>query len=121
MIKTGKVKATQIGTGSQPKAYTIKRSDLEAQAKTQEEPTPILSLNLVQRLGGSQYGVPHNSNNEPRSGRSEVTLSSVSAITYESGRYKIRIQNRVFLKLREMRVFPCFRRFQDACNTRNSV
>ena len=55
MIKTGKVKATQIGTGSQPKAYTIKRSDLEAQAKTQEEPTPILSLNLVQRLGGSQY------------------------------------------------------------------
>jgi excisionase family DNA binding protein len=38
MIKTGKLKATQIGTGSQRKAYTIKRSDLEALAKTQKEP-----------------------------------------------------------------------------------
>lgn len=38
MIKTGKLKATQIGTGSQRKAYTIKRSDLEALAKVQEEP-----------------------------------------------------------------------------------
>ncbi|MDA7915455.1 helix-turn-helix domain-containing protein [bacterium] len=38
MIRTGKLKATQIGTGSQRKAYTIKRSDLDALAKIQEEP-----------------------------------------------------------------------------------
>ena len=39
MIKTGKPRAPQIGTGSQRKAYTIKRSELEALAKIQEEPT----------------------------------------------------------------------------------
>ena len=39
MIKTGKLKATQIGTGSQRKAYTIKRSDLDALAKVHDEPT----------------------------------------------------------------------------------
>ena len=39
MIKTGKLRATQIGTGSQRKAYTIKRSDLEALGRIQEETT----------------------------------------------------------------------------------
>lgn len=38
MIKSGKLKATQIGTASQRKASTIKRSDLEALAQIQEQP-----------------------------------------------------------------------------------
>ncbi len=37
MIKTGKLKATQVGTGTQRKAYTIKRSDLEALARAHDE------------------------------------------------------------------------------------
>ncbi len=37
MIKTGKLKATQVGTGSQRKAYTVKRSDLDALAKVHDE------------------------------------------------------------------------------------
>ena len=37
MIKTGKLRATQIGSGSQRKAYTIKRSDLDALAKVHDE------------------------------------------------------------------------------------
>ena len=37
MIKAGKLKATEVGTGTQRKAYTIKRSDLDAFAKVHDE------------------------------------------------------------------------------------
>lgn len=37
MIKSGRLKAMEIGTGTQRKAYTIRRSDLEALAKVHDE------------------------------------------------------------------------------------
>ena len=43
MIKAGKLKATEVGTGEQRKTYTIKRSDLEALAKVHDEQPAKLS------------------------------------------------------------------------------
>lgn len=39
MIKGGKLRATEVGTGTQRKVYTIKRTDLESLGVTHQEPT----------------------------------------------------------------------------------
>ncbi len=57
MIKTGKLKATQIGTGSQRKAYTIKRSDLDALAKVHDEPTAKPTRRKNSGQGDNRWGL----------------------------------------------------------------
>ncbi len=57
MIKTGKLKATELGSGTQRKAYTIRRSDLDALAKIQDEPTAKPKRRKTNEQNDNRWGL----------------------------------------------------------------
>ena len=57
MIKSGRLKAMEIGTGTQRKVYKIRRSDLDTLAKIHREHKDTPSSRRSRDLDGSEYGL----------------------------------------------------------------